>query len=416
MGIEIRNAVPDDYAAAAEVISTAFLERPDIRAVAAELEQSWEPERTWIAFDGARACGTFRSGPTELTVPGGARLPAAAVAAVTVLPTYRRRGILTGMAAKAHAGMRERGDAMGLLYASEYPIYGRFGYGPGTRWADWTIDTRAAGAGAVAVAGTATATGSIEVLTPDHEAMRTVMAVFEAWRPRQAGEIRRRERGWEVRLGLAEEPWGERWKGWLLLHRDGAGVVDGYARYKADAKWEHGAPAGELEVTELVALTEAAYADLVRYLLEIDLVRTVKLAGRRETERVRWLLRNARAARVTAGGDGVWVRLVDVPAALEARSYERAGRLVLEVVDDAAWSSTRRYLLDASPEGVTCHPTDAAPDLTLPVAALGGAYLGGTRLRDLVVATGADEHRQGALAEADALLRTSDEPWCSTFF
>lgn len=413
MGIEIRNAVPEDYAAAAEVISTAFLERPDLRAVAAELEQSWEPERTLMAFDGGRACGTFRSGATELTVPGGARLPAAAVAAVTVLPTHRRRGILTGMAAQAHAAMRERGDAMGLLYAAEYPIYGRFGYGPATRWADWTIDTRATGP--LARSGEA-GPGSVEVLTPDPEALRTVVAVFEAWRPRQAGEIRRREAGWELRLGLREEPWGERWKGWLLLHRDGTGTVDGYARYKAEPKWEHGAPAGEIEVPELVALTEAAYTDLVRHLLEMDLVRTVKLAGRRETERVRWLLRNARAARVTAGGDGVWVRLVDVPRALEARSWERAGRLVLEVVDDVAWGGTRRLALEVSPDGASCRATDAAPDLTLPVAALGAAYLGGTRLRDIVLATGADEHRPGALAEADALLRTADEPWCSTFF
>ena len=116
------------------------------------------------------------------------------------------------------------------------------------------------------------------------------------------------------------------------------------------------------------------------------------------------------------GVDGLWVRLFDVPRALEARTYEREGSLVLEVVDDEAWGGTRRLLLDAGPDGATCRPTDRSPDLTLPVAALGGAYLGGTRLRDLVVATGADEHRPGALAEADALLRTADEPWCSTFF
>ena len=102
--------------------------------------------------------------------------------------------------------------------------------------------------------------------------------------------------------------------------------------------------------------------------------------------------------------------------ALEARTYGRAASLVLEVVDDEAWGGTRRLHLDATPDGATCRATDLSPDLTLPVAALGGAYLGGTRLRDLVLATGADEHRPGALAEADALLRTAEEPWCSTFF
>ena len=98
------------------------------------------------------------------------------------------------------------------------------------------------------------------------------------------------------------------------------------------------------------------------------------------------------------------------------KSQWAIAEMYLSSVDDEAWGGTRRLHLDATPGGATCRPTDRSPDLTLPVAALGGAYLGGTRLRDLVLATGADEHRPGALAEADALLRTAEEPWCSTFF
>jgi predicted acetyltransferase len=409
MGIEIRNATPEEYQAAIDVMSTAFLERPDTHAVAESVADSWEPQRTWVAFDGARACGTFRSWPTLLTVPGGATLPAAAVSGVTVLPSHRRRGILTGMAAKEHGALVARGEAVGLLFASEYGIYGRFGYGPGTRSVDWHINPRA-----TRLPGTPT--GSVEMATPDAAAKETIKAVFELWRVRQAGEISRRDVAWDLRLGLRDERWGEFWKGWLLLHRDACGEVDGYARYKAKPKWDANGPQGELEVSELCALTPEAYAGLVRFLLEVDLVSTVKLEGRRETERVRWLLTNARAARPVEGVDGLWVRLFDVPRALAARTYERSGSLVLEVLDDEAWSGTRRLLLDAGPGGATCVPTGRSPDLTLPVAALGAAYLGGTRLRDIALATGADEHRPGALAEADALLRTSDEPWCSTFF
>ncbi len=409
MGIEIRNAAPEEYQAAIDVMSTSFLERPDLRAVAESVAETWESARTWVAFDGDRACGTFRSWPTRLTVPGGAELPAAAVSAVTVLPSHRRRGILTGMAAKEHAALVERGECIGLLYASEYPIYGRFGYAPGTRTADWVITTRATGMHGVAA-------GTVELATPDEATREILKGVFEACRPRQAGEISRRDVAWDSRLGLREEPWGERWKGWVLLHRDASGVVDGYARYKAIPKWDGHGPQAVVEVQELQAFTPDAYAGLVRFLLELDLVATVKLEGRRESEPVRWLLTNARAATPDNAGDGLWVRLFDVPRALEARTYERSGSLALEVVDDEAWGGTRRLLLDATPEGVTCRPTDRSPDLTLPVATLGGAYLGGTRLRDLVIATGADEHRPGALAEADALLRTADEPWCSTFF
>jgi predicted acetyltransferase len=409
MGIEVRNAAPEEYQAAIDVISTGFLERPDLRAVAESVAEAWESRRTWVAFDGDRVCGTFRSTPTRLTVPGGAELPAAAVSAVTVLPSHRRRGILTAMAAREHAALVERGECVGLLYASEYPIYGRFGYAPGTRTADWLIATRATGM-------LRSPAGSVELVTPNESTREILKGMFEAWRPRQAGEISRRDVGWDSRLGLREEPWGERWKGWVLLHRDATGVVDGYARYKAIPKWEGHGPQAVVEVQELLALTPDAYAGMIRFLLELDLVATVKLEGRRESEPVRWLLTNARAARPADAGDALWVRLFDVPRALAARTYERVASLVLEVVDDEAWGGTRRLHLDATPDGATCSPTDRSPDLTLPVAALGGAYLGGTRLRDLVLATGADEHRPGALAEADALLRTAEEPWCSTFF
>jgi len=108
--------------------------------------------------------------------------------------------------------------------------------------------------------------------------------------------------------------------------------------------------------------------------------------------------------------------LLDVPRALEARTYEREARLVLEVIDAEAPDGRMRVELDAGPAGATCRPTDRGADLTLDVAALGAVYLGGARLRDAVLAHGADEYRSGALAEADDLLRTGDVPWCSTFF
>ncbi len=409
MGIEIRNVAPGELEDAVNVISTAFLERPDITAVAASFVDDWDADRSWVAWDDDRACGTFRSLGTQLTVPGGALLPAAAVSAVTVLPTHRRRGILTRMAAREHAALVERGEAMGLLYASEYGIYGRFGYAPGTAMVDWLLNPRA-----TRIRGPVP--GAVELATPDAAAKDTIKAVFETWRARRAGEISRREVGWDLRLGLRDEPWGERWKGWLVLHRDDDGVVDGYARYKATPKWESHGPTGEVEVAELIALTSGAYAAILRYLLEIDLVAKVKLGARPWGDPVRWLLTNARAARPTDAVDGLWVRLFDVPRALEARTYDCAASVVLEVVDDEAWGGTRRLLLDAGPDGATCRPTDRAADITLPVAALGGAYLGGTRLRDLALALGVDEHRPGALADTDALLRTDDDPHCSTFF
>jgi predicted acetyltransferase len=405
---DIRPVPEDDLPQFIDALSAAFLERPDVDKVAQEVRTRWELERTWAAFDGGRVCGTFGSRGTEITVPGGARLPAAAVAAVTVLPTHRRRGVLRGMVAAAHAASRERGEVASLLYASEYPIYGRFGYGPGTRVATWTLDATATSFNGDPATG-------IELVVPPETGLATIRGVFEEWRRRQPGEIRRSDHRWDHDLG-AESAWGERWKGFLIVHRDGSGTVDGYARYRAEEKWEHRQPRSVVKLDELHALTHAAYAGLWRFLAEIDLVATVTAAGRSPGDRLPWLLTNSRAARTSDVGEALWVRLFDVPRALEARTYERSGSVVLEVVDPEASGGRVRVHLDASPAGASCRVTDRSPDLTLDVQALGAAYLGGSRLRDAVLPQGADEHRAGALRDVDALLHTLDEPWCSTFF
>ena len=408
MTIEIRTVRADQYADYVRAIGIGFLDRPDADAVAAQVSTSWEPARTWAAFDGALICGTFRSWATELTVPGGQALPASAVAGVTVLPTHRRRGILTRLAAAEHAAIRDRGEAVGLLNATEYPIYGRFGYGPGCRVATWTLQVGRTGFHGDPASG-------IELVAPDADAVDTIRSVFEAWRSRQPGEIRRRDVRWEDDLGLRPSPWGPPWKGFLAVHRDAVGRPDGYARFRGQEQFVDRQPASSITVDELHALTDEAYAALWRFLAEVDLVTTVKADGRSPSERLPWLLTNARAAIPSELGDGMWVRLFDVPRALAARTYEREGRAVIEIVDPEA-AAPVRVELDATPDGATCRPTDRSPDITLPVAALGAAYLGGARLRNLVIGTGADEHRPGALETVDALLRTAAEPWTSTFF
>ncbi len=411
MSIEIRNADPSEYRAAVDVVSTAFLDRPDLDALAAAVSSTWEAARTWIALDGTAVVGVFRSWPTELTVPGGATVAAAAVGPVTVLPTHRRRGILRALAAADDRATRERGETFALLHASEFGIYGRYGYGPATRATDWTIRTEAAGG----VHGGAS--GAVELVPPRDTATKaTLKSVFDAWRVRQPGEVARRELNWDLDLGIEAQPWGRRWNGWVAIHRDEAGGVDGYARYTAESEDHDLLPAGTLKVDELIALTDAANVALLRYLMDVDLVRTVKLENRPESDRLRWLVRNGRAVGNAPSWDSVWARPFDVRAALEARSYERESRLVLEVVDDGAGGGRSSLALDAGPDGARCAPTDRSPDVTLPVAAIGAAYLGGTRLRDITLATGADEHRAGALAEADALFRTGAEPFCSTHF
>jgi predicted acetyltransferase len=404
----IRAITLGELPAFVEAMTTTFFERPDAAKVAAELEPLWDLGRCHAAFDGARMCGTFRSWATELTVPGGERLPGSAIAGVSVLPTHRRRGILRALAAAEHGAIRERGEVVGLLFSAEYPIYGRFGYGPSTRQATWTLD-------ALGTAFHGTSTGSIEIVKPNADAAAAMRAVFEAVRLTSPGEIRRRDFRWEFDLGRATA-WGDPWKGFVALRRDGAGAVDGYVRYHAEDRWEQRQPRMLVIVDDLHATSDEAYLALWRFLAEADLVGAIKAERRSVAERLPWFVVNARAAVVSEVGDGLWVRLFDMPRALEARTYEREARLVLEVVDPDGGDGRQRLALDAGPDGATCRPTDRSADLTVPVAALGAAYLGGTRLRDAVVAHGHDEHADGALTRADALFRTANEPWCSTFF
>jgi predicted acetyltransferase len=411
MAIEIRR-VRDDADELAEyfdAMSTAFQFRPDVARLVADVKPLWDFDRVWAAFEGDRIRGTFRTWATELTVPGGATLPSAAVTNVTVLPTHRRRGLMREMTLAEHAAARERGEVAALLYAAEYGIYGRFGYGTACRDARWTVDV-------TSTTFTREPQGRVELVTPSPETRDLIKGAFEAWRTRQPGEIRRREHSWDFDLGLKEDGWDPRWKGFLAFRRDASGKLDGYVRYRTESKWERGQPRNVLTVDELHALTDDAYLALWRFLADIDWVATLKAERRRVTEPLPWLLANARAAQMTEIADGMWLRVLDVPRALEARTYEREARLVLEVVDGEAPGGRTRLELDAGRDGATARTTRRSADVTFDVSALSSAYLGGISLRDAVLTRGADEHRGGALAEADALLRTLDEPWCSTFF
>ena len=196
MALEIRPVREDEAASFVEALSTAFLQRPDVERIAAEIWPIWEGGRTWAAVDDGQICGTFRSWSTELTVPGWPAPPTAAVSAVTVLPTHRRRGVLRSMMATEHAAIREHGQVFGLLHASEYRIYGRFGYGPASREATWTLD-------AERTTFHGSPEGSVQLVTPGEETRAALRSVFNTWRVGQVGEIRRRDHAWDFDLGLA---------------------------------------------------------------------------------------------------------------------------------------------------------------------------------------------------------------------
>ena len=412
MPITVRPIRPDELETWFASFATAFYIWPSDPAAAAESRRAtMDLDRTIGAFDGETMVGTFRSFPTQLTLPGNARVPANAVSAVSVKPTHRRRGTLTLMAHDDLERAAARGDAVSILIASEWPIYGRFGYGPATWQATWSIRVRAAKMRVEPV-------GSVEII--DAKRAREILPpLYDRCAASQPGEIGRTEVRWDSDLGLVEMPGRPRWRGQIVIHRDAAGEPDGFARFHGEENWVDMAAEHVMLLDELHGATLEAELDLWRHLLQMDLTATIKAEVRRTHEPLKWLLADPRAAQVTGTTDFLWVRVLDVARVLGERHYDHDGELVLEVADDlggASGPAAGRYRLRVRDGVATCEKTDADADLTIDVRALSAASLGGTRLVDTCRTLPYVEHRPGALREADGLLLTADPPWCSTWF
>jgi predicted acetyltransferase len=357
-----------------------------------------EPERSLAWFDDGRIVAGTSIYTRHVTVPG-AIVPCAAVTAVGVLPTHRRRGLLTAMMRRQLEEIRAAGEPVAALWASEGAIYGRFGYGIAARTASLTARRPVARLAAPPPVADPLRAGP----AADHiEHMRTV---YERVRGERPGMLDRPGSWWEARL---HDPESER-KGAQPLQA--LLVADGYALYAVRADRDEDGPAGEVTIRELVAATPAARALLWGFLLDQDLTRKVTWSLAPTDEPLWVMLTDPDAVRLVLHAS-LWVRLVDVPAALRARSYAADPHVVLDVSDAFCPWNAGRYRL----AGGACEPTDAEPDLALDASALGAAYLGGTLLTELAAAGRVTELRPGALARASAAFRADVAPWCPEIF
>ena len=412
MSLEIRPIGPDELVGWTRAMGRSYSFAADPEGVAAFRRGRLQPEdagRSLGAFDGAIAVGTFRSFPTPLTLPGGSTVPVAAITQVGVVPTHRRRGALSAMMAADLRADAERGEVAAILIASEYPIYGRYGFGPATEHATLTID-RAQARFSAPVADP----GSIDWLEPA-AAAGPLAEVFEAHRRSQPGEIHRRSYRWEVDVGLVAFPGQPPWTGFIVIHRRADDAPDGFLRYHVDETHDGRRSTSVLVVDELLAADPLAEASLWRFALDVDLVASVRAADRRVDEPIVWRLADARAARQTDRADFVWLRPLDLVALLEARRYLVTGRVILEVVDPGG-PVAGRYALEVGPDGARCRPTRATPGLRIPVAALGSVVLGGVPVRRLADAGRVEVLEPPALAVADAAFAWPVEPWSATWF
>jgi len=361
-------------------------------------------ERMHAASENGTIVGGAGAFPFELTVPG-AVVPTAGVTVVGTFPTHRRRGVLRAMMRAQLDDVHERGEPLALLWASEDTIYGRFGYGMASVTGDVTIPKQH-----TSYARPFEREGTLRIVEPD-EALTLFPRVWDKVRRRIPGTLARTRNWWELRV-LFEAPGSSEGGGpkrYVVLEKDG--VPEAYAIYRHKPKWDEGVSNSELQVVEAVGLDGRPTAEIWRYLLDIDWAERITASLLPADHPLWWLLATPRHMRLRIG-DGLWVRLVDVGAALSARRYAADGAIVFDVTDDfCSWNAGRWRLADGRAKRTT-----AAAQLACDVTALGSAYLGGFTFSELVRGGRVEELRRGAAARADAMFAYDRAPWCPEIF
>ncbi len=372
---------------------------------------SFAPDRFHAAYDDGRMVGTIGSFELELTIPGGRVLPAAGLTWAGVLPTHRRTGVLRALMAAQIEQARAASLPLAILNASEGGIYGRFGFGPASSAIDFQVDSSRA-----AFARPADAPGRIR-LVESEEAAGMMAGVYEQTRSLRAGMVSRPPYLWH---DLLADPEWQRDGGtpfFFAVHETPAGVADGYLLYRTVPRWTSVGPEYELKVSENVSPDPAVRAALWHFATQVDLVTTVTTETAFPVdESLRWLFADPRTLRLTRLADDLWVRILDLPRALEARAYRAQGRLVLEIEDEDHPGDNGRFELAAGSAGSTVSPSVRDPDVVLGTAALATTYLGGVPFSRLAEAGMVRERHHGALALADLLFGTSAAPFCGTRF
>lgn len=369
----------------------------------------FEPSRSFgFAVDGRwiSTCGAFSR---VLTVPGGA-VPAAAVTCVGVHPTYRRRGLLTAMMRHQLADIAQRGtEAVAVLWASESVIYGRFGYGPAASAYRITGSTNTLGFRPEVEPGE----GSVGEVEHD-DAVAIIAGVRDSVLGDRVGSLNRTPVWWDERWDDPES--GRRGASAyrFVLHYSAAGEPDGYAAFRVRPSVDLDDAHGEVQLVEIDAVTGPAYAALWRFVLDLDLVRTFT-ADVPVDVTLRQLVANPRTIKAELR-DGIYVRLVDVRAALEARTYSSDLDVVIGVRDRLLPANDGSIRLAAGPDGAVTSPSRRKPDLTLDVRELGAIYLGQPALGPLHAAGLIAERTPGAVAAVNVAFTTLRAPFCNDHF
>ncbi|MBS1848830.1 MAG: GNAT family N-acetyltransferase [Actinobacteria bacterium] len=373
-----------------------------------------EPERSIGVVDGSRWVAGAGAFSLEVTMPGGAILPAAGVTMIGLEPTYRRRGILTGMLTRLHEDARDRGEPIALLTASETSIYRRFGYGVSADVARLAIaadavrfDPPPADPGTFTMLDLA-APGSVDTIATIHDRVRRTRPGWLSVTPGMWAQI------------TADPTWERGARSPLrgVVHNDRDGQPDGYALWRVEQRSEPDRLAGNtLHLEHLTGASSEVDTALWAFVASVDLVTTVVWDVGPCDPDIRWRLVEPRQLRIGPVVDMVWARLLDVPAVLSARTYGCAGTLAIDVADRFHPDSGGRFVVESDGRGVMgrCHRPGADVDDDLPVVTLDTADLAsiamGAVTPTVLAATGRLSGDRGAVGQADALFTVPRRPW-----
>jgi predicted acetyltransferase len=365
-------------------------------------EQVLPHDRMHAAFDDGTIVGGAGAFPFEMSVPGG-ELRCGGVTVVGVYPTHRRRGALRAMMDAQLRDIHERGEPIAALWASEETIYGRYGYGIASWMGDIVLPREWA-----SFAAPLERRGTVRFVEPE-EGASLFPPIWDELMRQRPGAFRRTEAWWRLRTTRIPDPEKDNPARFVVLEQDGR--VQGYAIFKSEMKFGRGVPESALNVREAIGATPQATAEIWRFLLDIDWQATIKASLVPLDHPLFLLLANPRRTDYKVI-DGLWVRLVDVGAALSGRAYVGEGSVVFDVRDAVCpWNEGRWRV---SPDGAA--RTDDEADIALDVSTLGSAYLGATSFAQLRGALRLEEISHGAVERADALFAWRPLPWCPEIF
>jgi predicted acetyltransferase len=367
-----------------------------------------ELDRAFAAYADGRVVATAEAQPVALKVPGG-ELPLAAFTNIHVLPSHRRIGLATALMRKRLDQAKDRGEAAAGNWPSESSIHGRFGFGPATMSTQMEIHRPH-----MSFHNPSDVRGRVRLVNPE-DSLDVFAHVYDRVRASTPGMITRSWGHWQRWLETDPGHWLDpSWHSATGPRTHAAWGSEGYVVYRLQRSWPTGGPEARVLLSELMASDLESYQGLWQWCFDLDLTSALRTLDRAVDEPLRFLLKDPRRMAVSVT-DGLWLRVLDVPRALTARQYATVGRAVVEVVDTLGYAAGR-FRLEADTDVSACAAPRATPDVSLPVAALGAAYLGGTRISSLARAGLVDEHRPGVARKLDAMFAADREPWCPWLF